>query len=229
MASVESNSAMVSQSRPVGKKQMSVRWWGAVFAGLVVSVPLGWLLSYGAALVALLGLFFFALFGLVIGAVMYRFGAPARPIPKHQVSLGAAVVVAFCWCLAMTIEVHEFPTDRGNAALRDVSPLPDGMTAAEFKKNVADFVRNTLVENYGGHGFVGYARWILASSRMEYPVETMTNPIVIKATQYRWWWVVRVVLTIVMLSFGILAQVLPLARSADRAPANIDAPTPAAE
>jgi len=229
MASVESDSVVVSQSHPVAKRRSSVRWWWAVFAGLVVSVPLGWLLSYGAALVALLGIFFFTLFGLVIGAVMYRFGAPARPIPKSQVSLGAAVVVAFCWCLAMTIEVHEFPTDRANAALRQVSPLPDGVTGVQFKQDVADFVRDTFAQKYGGFGFFGYARWILASSRMEYPVETMTSPIVIKSIQYRWWWIIRVVLTVVMLSFGILAQVLPLARPPDHVAVSNDAPRPVEE
>ena len=113
-------------------------------AATVVSVPFAWLLSYGAALMALLGLFFFALFGLVIGAVAYRFGAPVRPIPITHIRIGTAIIVLICWCLSFAKEARDFPTDKANVAIGVVHPLPDGMTANEFKADVASFVKVAL-------------------------------------------------------------------------------------
>ena len=191
------------------------RWWAAVVAGAIVSLPLGWLLSYGAALVALLGLFFFALFGLVIGAVMYRVGAPARPVSSGRLIGGIVLVVVVCWGLAMWKEVRDFPGDKAAYALRKVAQLPEGVSAEQFVSNVDRFVRRTLTEEYGGSGFLGYARWVIASSRMEYHVETRKEPIEFKAVQYRGWWIVRVILSIGLLTFGIHAQVAPLERATD--------------
>ncbi len=189
------------------------RWWSAVAVGAVVSLPLGWLLSYGAALPFFLGLFFFTLFGLLIGAVVYRVGISARPVPPTRLKIGAAVVVLVCWGLSMGIEVYQFPTDRGAAALREIAPLPDGMDAESMKTHVAEFVRDTLRREYGNAGFVGYARWIVASSRMEFSVETMTKPVILQPAQYRWWWAVRVLLCIVLLAFGVYTQLTPLTQS----------------
>jgi len=197
------------------------RWWAAVGAGAIASLPLGWLLSYGAALMALLGLFFFALFGLVIGAVMCRVAAPARPILMSHIKAGVGVVVLICWSLSMAKEVHDFPIDKANYALASVSPLPEGTSPEGFKEDVKRFVRDTLTKECGSSETIGYARWTLTSSRMEYPVATMKKPIVLKSVQYKGWWAARVVLSVVLLSFGIYVQVAPLARVESRAP---DAP-----
>lgn len=182
----------------------------------MVSLPFAWLLSYGAALMALLGLFFFALFGLVIGAVAYRFGVTVRPIPITHIRAGTAIIVFTCWSLSFAKEVRDFPMDKANAAIVVVRPLPDGMTADEFKVDVARFVKRTLAEEYGGGG-LGYAWWVLSSSRMEYPVETMKHPIVLRPVQYRWWWGIRVVLSIVFLWYGVYSQVSPLSGMIDPA------------
>ena len=186
------------------------RWWWAVAAGALAAVPLGWLLSYAATLMMLLGLFFFVLFGLVIGAVMYRYGSPARPIPSRRIKLGVALVVLIGWGISYGVEVRDFPIDKANDAIRVVSPLPEGMTREEFKADVERFVRDTLAERYGGSGPIGYARWVLAEKQIEYPVETMLKPIVLTATQGRWLWSTRVTLSIVLLAFGIYSQVSPL-------------------
>ena len=204
--------AVVSDPPAVG----GPRWWAGVAAATVVSMPFAWLLSYGAALMTLLGLFFFALFGLVIGAVAYRFGVSVRPIPITHIRVGTAIIVLTCWSLSFAKEVRDFPTDKANAAIGVVRPLPDGMTADDFKADVASFVKRTLAEEYGIGG-LGYAWWVLSSSRMEYPVETMKNPIVLRPVQHRWWWGIRVVLSIVFLWFGVYSQVSPLSGMTDPA------------
>lgn len=215
MTSLDTQTAVRKTGAETANTRTRLRWYVAVVAGAIVSLPLGWLLSYGAALMALLGLFFFALFGLLIGAVMYRVAAPARPITSIHIKTGVAVVVLFCWGLAMAKEVHDFPGDKANYALEKVAPLPDGITPDAFRADVRRFVRRTLTEQYGGSGVLGYTRWVLSSSRMEYTVETMTRPIVLRAVQHRWWWAVRVVLSIFLLGFGINSVVGPLVRETD--------------
>src|SRR3990172_853649 len=73
------------------------RWWCATAAGTVVSLPLAWLLSYAAMLPFYLGLFFFMLFGLVIGAVAFRVAAPGRPYHRFAVLAGTTLIVGVCW------------------------------------------------------------------------------------------------------------------------------------
>ncbi len=200
--------------RPATIYRGGARWWWAVFAGALASLPLGWLLSYGAALMALLGLFFFALFGLVIGAVVFRVGQSARPIHPRHIKIGTALVTIVCWGLSMAKEVHDFPQDKARFALKQASPLPDGVTAEAFKRDVIQFVQDQLETGYGGTGFVGYARWVMGSSRMEYPVETMVEPIVLSGVQHRGWWALRVILSVVLLAAAIHAQVASLSSPA---------------
>ncbi len=117
----------------------------------------------------------------------------------------------------MGIEVHEFPTDKADQAAKAVPILPDGMDITGFKDHVAQFVRDTLREDHGSSGFFGYARWILASSRMELEVETVTRPIVLRSIHHRFWWAFRVLASIVFLWFAMFAVVRPLTGMSDPA------------
>lgn len=186
------------------------RWWIAVLSALVLAIPLGWLLSYGAALVALLGLYFFALFGIILGGLMYRIASPVRPIPNTLVIAGVTIVTLFCWGISMGLEVYEFPTDKADQAAQKVPILPDEMDVTDFKNHVATFVRDTLRENHGGSGFIGYARWVISSSRMELEVETIEKPIILQSIQYKSWWAFRVLASIAFMWFAIYAVVHPL-------------------
>lgn len=194
-----------------------------VVAGMAASLPLGWLLSYGAMLPAMLGLFFFALFGLVIGATMYRVGARHRPMSIGRLRAGVGLIVAFCWGTSMYFEVREFPSDKAREALHRVPMLPDGMTRSELLHDVERQVRETLKRDHGGDGFFGYAHWALTRSRIEYRVATVDKPVVLTSVQNKGWWAARVVLSVVLLWFGVRAQVLVLARATDRPPADVGA------
>ncbi len=200
------------------------RWWLAVGIGVAVSLPLGWLLSYGASLPFMLGLFFFALFGLVIGAVVYRAGLAARPIPSMQIKLGTAVVITVCFGLSLAKEARDYPIDMADHVSRTVQLLPDNMTSDELSADVVTFIQTTLRERYGGNGTIGYVRWALASGRLEYPVATMSDPILLTPAQNRFWWVFRVLASAVLLTFGIYSQTSLLG-----SPPDTQAPAGAAE
>ncbi|NOT01577.1 MAG: hypothetical protein HOP29_13220 [Phycisphaerales bacterium] len=201
-------------------------WWRAIAAGAIASFPMGWLLSFGAMLPAMLGLFFFALFGLVIGAVMYRVASRHRPIPVGRLRIGIWAIVAVCWAISMYFEVRDFAGDKAREALHRVQLLPDGMTRETLLLDAEKQVHETLKRDHGGDGFFGYAHWIVTSSRIEYRVATMDKPVVLTSVQNKGWWVARVVLSIVLLWFGVRAQVMPLSRVTDRIAANNQALPP---
>lgn len=182
----------------------SDRWWAAVLVGLVVSLPLTWLLSYGALLPFFIGVFFFALFGLIIGASMFRVASPGRPYGTVQVFLGTTLVVLTSWSLSMVKESRDFPNDLAKDAVRRVRDIGD-RTAAEFKTHVEDSVRRLLREQYPPGGTLGYMRWSLMSSRFEKgAIEGVSFEL--GRNQSRWAWAVRVVLSIGLLAFGVASQ-----------------------
>jgi hypothetical protein len=215
------NATQVAASQSNAASRSFASWWKGVCVALVVALPLGWLLSFAAALVALLGLFFFALFGLVLGAILYRFGVQSRPIPVGKLRIGVVLVVATCWICSMWLEVAQFAGDKANYAVTKIEPLPEGRSPAQVRSDVERHVRDTLERDFGGSGFLGYARWSLTSGKMQYQPETMKRAVALRPVQYRWWWAIRVALSIVFLSFGVYAQVKPLTGMTDPAGASV--------
>ena len=189
------------------------RWALAVLVGAGAGLPLGWLLCYGALLPFFLGLFFFLLFGLLLGAVIYRVGAPARPMPRGRLVLGTAVVAFVTWAVSIAVEGYDFPRQMADKAIGDHRKLPEGTaTAEEFRRESAEQVARYLREHYAPGGVIGYIRWAVSSGRLERGVGQLRRPY--QASQPRGWWVLRVLLSIGLLGFGIHSQVGSLTRMA---------------
>ena len=88
------------------RNSTTARWWAGVVAGAIASLPLAWLLSYAAFLMFFLGLFFFALFGLLIGAVVYRVAFGNQPYSRTTVLLGTTILVAVPWTFSIVKEAR---------------------------------------------------------------------------------------------------------------------------
>ena len=73
-----------------------LRWWLALLVAAVVSLPLAVVLSWAAMLPFMLGAFFFMLFGLLIGAVVFRIARPGRPYSMLTVLTGTTLLVLVC-------------------------------------------------------------------------------------------------------------------------------------
>ena len=84
-----------------------VRWWIAVVVGLIVILPFAWLLSHAALLPFFLGLFFFVLFGLLVGAVMHRVASRGRSYCSMSLVPGTTNVVMVGFCVSIAQEARD--------------------------------------------------------------------------------------------------------------------------
>lgn len=192
------------------------RWWAGVGMGLVVSAPLSWLLSYGALLPFYLGLFFFALFGIVIGASVFRVASPVRPIGRWSVFTGTTLIVLTCWALSIVKESRDFPEDVAEDAITRVRDIGD-RSAAEFRRYVEDAVEKLVAERFPPGGTLGYVRWSLFSGEIQ-KGEVDGVPLVLRRPQGPVGWAVRVVLSIALLGFGVASQTFLLSKPKDGPP-----------
>lgn len=185
----------------------SFRLWLGLLVGSVVSLPLAWLLGWAGTLMFFLGIFFFALFGLIIGAVVYRVAAPGRPYHRGPVIVGTTLLVASVWTVSMWQESRSLPTDVAADVANKTRDI-GGLTRAEFETRVADEVRAYIGSHYST-GIVGYMHWKLDSGEFA-PGDLPTVKRLYNSGQKRWLWGVRVVLTIGLLGFGVSSQTFNL-------------------
>jgi hypothetical protein len=171
--------------------------WRSLLGGLIVAVVLAWfLLSAGLSLPFMLGLFFFMLFGLIVGAVMFRFGDTARPIAKSKVVMATALVSIACWAVALGKECVEFPADFVEKALRQVYIPPDGYD--QVKGELESFITEYLKREYPPGGAIGYLRLAAAGKPIEVNIESQPKTVTVKPMTAAWVWWTRTVLSVVL-------------------------------
>jgi hypothetical protein len=193
-----------------GRGTSPAQWWCATAAGTIVSLPFAWLLSYAAMLPFYLGLFFFMLFGLVIGAVVYRIAAPGRPYGRFAVLTGTTLIVGVCWTLSIVKESRDFPADVAADAVlrsRDIGRR----SADEYRTAVAEEVRSFLRERHSPGGVLGYARWMLLEGEIKKGAIPSFDQ-TLRRSPARIGWAIRVVLSIALLGFAVGSQTLSLSR-----------------
>lgn len=198
------------------------RWWLAVGTGAVVSMPLAWLLSHAALLPFLLGLFFYVLFGLIIGASMHRVASPGRPFSRSAIMVGTTVVVAFGWTTSIFLEGRDAPLKLATNAGDSTHYIGD-QTIDEFRAGVSQRIRDVIAERYPPGGSLGYVRWVLASGEIEKGVVAGVHK-PLRTVQSRLLWAVRVVLSLALFGFGIGSQTFLLRLERDPAVRAIDEP-----
>lgn len=180
-----------------------------VGVGLAVSLPLSWLLSYAGALMFYLGLFFFALFGLIIGAATFRVACVARPYRRKHVIAGTTLLVLVPWSLSMLKEGRDFADDVAARTVHEKSLDLKGNTVAQHRKIVTSDVRAYLREHYPPGGVRGYMRWVVVDGKISRTdVSSLAKNWHHGQTGFVW--VIRVVLSLALLTFGVATQTLPM-------------------
>ena len=200
---------------PIRSDGSGLLWWLAVAVGVIVSMPFAWLLSYAAALPFYLGLFFFVLFGLVIGAIMHRVASRRRPYRRAAVLAGTIIVAGAGWIVSIVVEGLAFPDDMGDDAIKRTLSVGD-RSPEDYRAAVAQKVRLFLHERYSPGGLVGYVRWVLTSGELK-KGEIEGVKVTLRRTQRGYRWAIRVALSIAFFGFGIGSQTLPLRLRADPA------------
>jgi hypothetical protein len=183
------------------------RWIAGVGAGLLVSLPLGWLLSLAASLPFFLGLFFFALFGLVIGAAAVR-ATGGGVVGRSAVRFGTAILVFVPLGASIVIEANDFPRNKAEEAPRHVRTLGD-RTAKEYQQEVERDIILWFAERQPPGGVAGYLRWIVTSGEIaKGEIPSLQQAVVTRPRGVMW--IIRVVLSATLLTFGVYSQVSAL-------------------
>lgn len=180
-----------------------------VGVGLVVSLPLCWLLSYAGALMFYLGLFFFALFGLIIGAATFRVASVARPYHRKQVIIGTTMLVLVPWSLSMLKEGRDFPNDVAARTVQERSLDLKENSVAAHREIVKSDVRVYLQEQYPPGGISGYMHWVVVDGKIS-KTDVTSLAKNWRHGQSGFVWVVRVILSLALLTFGVATQTLPM-------------------
>lgn len=206
---------------PPRKPGSPLRWWIGVTVGTVLIAPLGVLLSYAATLPFFLGLFFFVLFGLIIGAITHRVAAAGRPYAMPSLIVGTTVIVLVGWAVSLYQEAHDFPSDMSEQASRTTLDIGDQGRAA-FRAEVEASIARHLLDKYAPGGSLGYVRWVLADGKLR-PGTIPGIRTTLEAAHRGLTWVIRVVLSLALLAFGIGSQTFvlrldeePIVRAIDR-------------
>jgi len=190
------------------------RWWLAVAVGVVVSLPFAWLLSYAALLPFFIGLFFFALFGLVIGAAIHRIASPRRPYGRFALVVGTTLVVGVGWVTSVVKESRDFPSDMAVKAGNETRSIGD-RTIEAYRTAVADDIRRFLRERYPPGDTLGYVRWVLTSGELKKGEIADVNR-TLQPLQRRFTWAARIVLSIALFAFGVGSQTFLLSKVTER-------------
>jgi hypothetical protein len=195
--------------------RVPARWILATVVTLCGGLPIGWLLATAALLPFYLGLFFFALFGLLLGAVQFRIGSPAAPISRWALWFGGILVVITTWTLAMGIEYLHLYSD----AVRFVKESHRMLTPEQVRQVEADTparIRERLAADYPPGGVAGYMQWAARSGEMAVSVTPGGFPLTFRLRQRPFGFVLRVVISVILLAFGLFSQIGSLTAAAAR-------------
>jgi len=187
-----------------------------VITGAIVSLALGWtLLSWALALPFMLGVFFFMLFGLFVGAAMFRAAAGFIPVNRRTIVTATIIVVLIGWLTSLAKEGVDYPRDFVKHALKRVH-VPDVEGGVEQVRSELDaFITKRLGENHPPGGVLGYFQ--LAATGQSVTIDDLPTrqprPIVIppRVSAAVWW--IRNVLAAVMFYIAIFAVTVDLTRA----------------
>ncbi|MEP0841501.1 MAG: hypothetical protein HRF43_02170 [Phycisphaerae bacterium] len=177
-----------------------------------------------AVLPAFLGLYFFLLFGLLIGALMYRAALPAAPVPRRRLYLIGGLTGGVLWTACLAGEYRYLPEGAFNVVRSNITMVLDPPRREEVRRRVAEHVRDQINEQYPPGGIVGYARWAIGKGTLSIPRVIDQTTLTYRLPGPGWRWPVRVLLSLVLTVGAILSQFLGLAapRPGSDRPAELD-------
>ncbi len=178
----------------------------------LIGIPFILLLMYCAWLPLLMGMYFFILGGMLIGAIWFRLAAHIRPVPTGAVRLRMfamlAVLVAIYMLSEYKVKIGHLDRDMSELTIRmrSVNSLAERQAR---EQEAADHVQQSL-RKYGP-GPIGYWAWAATDGKVP-PMARYTGKESIALPQRRAFYVMRVVVSIVLLWYGLRIMVKDLAK-----------------
>ncbi len=207
----DSNATVAEPQHPSQARQ----WILATLAGLAVAVPVSVILSFAGLLPMYLGPFFFLLFGLGVGAAIFRVARHARPAPKSLVIACPVIVILVTFLATMTLEYEQLGPHAARMAAKRTRALPPGLSLTDFQAAVIVTAERQIAEGFPPGGVFGYLRWAATNGRMVLESEQARPPFVTYViSQSNLGFTLRVLFSLILLAGGIFSQVLPLRKPA---------------
>ncbi len=202
----------------------------AILANLLLVLTLAnfnaWAFSHLGNLFYFLGLFFFILFGLIHGAAVFRFLSAFRPIRRPTLICIGCLFVLVTWGGGLVLEASYLPEDVYDATIKTFRRgLPPGLQAAGFKTDVLAQTTDYLRENYGSNRTVSYIRWELAGGSMNLDVRGRERPLPYKRPQRKIGFALRVLVSLVLVVYGMFSQIGVLTKTREQLQAKKNAAT----
>jgi hypothetical protein len=185
--------------------------------GLLLAVTLlnfnVWAFSHLSNLMVYLGLYFFVLFGLVQGAAL-RTALMEWNAGKSTTRFITAVSILATWFGALALESAYYPTDAHGRYITRIRRLTSAESKAQIAERIPREARDHIFKETGHAGLLGYALWALQDGEVRFEVPGREGRIKYSLRHRRTIFVLRLVLSLGLLSFGIGVVVFKRPRTA---------------
>ena len=181
----------------------------------VIGVALSKLLASAGLLpfvFGIVGVFFFMLVGLILGAILFRCGAGARPMRRGVLLASVLVPTVAISAGTVVFEYRSVVIDHAEQALRVQNKNPRDRKFAAEKAQMRQMIENYWRTRFGAGGVAGYVAWTLHGGKFKIGPTDADERVVVQHKQPGVLWLVRAVISFMALGWAIGAQVWPLGR-----------------
>ncbi len=189
----------------------------------IIGVALSKLLASAGLLpfvFGIVGVFFFMLVGLILGAILFRCGAGARPVRRGVLLASVLVPTVAISAGTVVFEYRSVVVDNAEQALRVQKKNPRDRKFAAEKAQMRQMIENYWRTRFGAGGVAGYVAWTLRGDKFKIGPTDADERVVVQHKQAGALWLIRAVISFAALGWAIGGQVWPLGRR----PSEVQAP-----
>jgi len=197
----------------------------------IIGVALSKLLASAGLLpfvFGIVGVFFFMLVGLILGAILFRCGGGARPVRRGVLLVSVLVPTVAISAGTVLFEYRSVVIDNAEQALRVQNKNPTDPKFAAEKAQMRQMIESYWQARFGAGGVAGYVAWTLRGGKFKIGPADADERVVVQHKQAGALWLFRAAISFAALGWAIGAQVWPLGRCPAEAQAR-DAAEPAAQ
>lgn len=181
----------------------------------VIGVALSRLLASAGLLpfvFGIVGVFFFMLVGLILGAILFRCGGGARPVGRGLLLASVLVPTVAISAGTVVFEYRSVVVDHAEQALRVQNKNPRDRKFAAEKAQMRQMIENYWRTRFGAGGVAGYVAWTLRGGKFKIGPTDADERVVVQHKQPGVLWLIRAVISFAALGWAIGGQVWPLGR-----------------